>query len=358
MKFNKYWTLFFFIKFFYMIFALLIYSKITILGDTDRWMDGVIEYTDISKILFGSTAMIDYIGGISSKLFGNLIGNLPFMLLSFYGIYYSVSKFVLSKKQLIFLFFLLSLPTFSIWSSIAGKEAIGVFFMGIILGYIINILEYNRYKLKLIEYFAFYLMFVFKAQYSLAIFSVIFYIYLSRKFSLSKFGKLNLLIIHIVLTIIVFYIFRNIINELSFIMPKHFSLDGGSTRENTIWINDYDVFLNAPYGMFIAFWGPTFSEIINKPIQSLVFIENFFIMSFFMFFLFKFIVKLSNYKVNIFAFTLFIIPIFWLLFVHYPFGALNPGAALRYRENFYAFIVVYLFYIYTKYLIIQKKERV
>ncbi|MFY4806205.1 hypothetical protein ACOTVJ_07405 [Aliarcobacter butzleri] len=351
MKINKYWLGFFLVKLFYMFFALFIYDKITKLGDTDRWMDGNIENFDYI-ILLDSSKNVDFFGGLSSLLLGSTLGNLPFMILALYGIFYSVSKLELTKKQLIILLFLLSLPSFGVWSSVAGKEAIGVFFMGIILGYIIDILENNRFKPKFIELIAFYLMFLFKVQYSIAIFSLIIYIYLSRKFGLKGYGKFFLMLFHIILAIIGFYIFKDIINELSFVMPKHFSLDASSTRENTIWINDYDIFFNAPYGMFIAFWGPTLDEILTKPLQSIVFIESLIIFSFFLYFLFVLMKNsLKTFKINIFLLSLVSIILFWLLFVHYPFGVLNPGSALRYRENFYGFLVVFLFYLYNKYLL-------
>lgn len=348
-KVNKYWFIFFLIKLFYMFFAIFVYSKITTLGDTERWMDGSIENSDIS-ILISSTAFTDFFGGISSILFGSIFGNLPFMLLSFYGIYYSVSRLSLTKKQLIILLFLLSLPSFGIWSSIAGKEAIGIFFMGIILGYIIDIIDKNRFKANFIELIAFYLIFIFKVQYLIAIFSLLFYIYLCKKLELRGYGKLFLILVYIILSGIGFYIFKDIINELSYILPKHFSLMAGSTRENTIWINDYDIFYNAPYGMFISFWGPTIREIIEKPIQLGPFIESTVIFSFFFYFIIKLMLRIiSTLKINIFIISLLLIVLFWILFVHYPFGVLNPGSALRYRENFYGFFVVFFFYLNNKY---------
>lgn len=345
-KFNKYWFGFFLVKLFYMFFAVFIYSKLTTLGDTSRWMDGFIEVLSIN-ILINSTLMMDFLGGITSLFLGSIFGNLPFLIMAFYGIYYSLSKIKLSNNELITALFLLSLPSFGIWSSISGKEAVGVFFMGILLGYLIDMVNEFRYKPKFIELISFYLLFVFKPQYSIAIISLIIYIILARKFK--AYGKLILLLFHITLTVIFFYIFKEIINELSFIIPSHFNLDAGSTRENTIWVKDYDVFFNAPYGMFIGFWGPTITEVIERPIQMIVFFENILIFSFLLYFLIKIIfLDLRKYKMNIFITSLILISIFWLLFVHYPFGVLNPGSAIRYRENFYGFLIVWLFYLYTK----------
>jgi hypothetical protein len=319
----------------------------TSLGDSFTYLSGIYYYPP--SFLLDSSVTIGTIAYILNSLFGIVIANLFFLVISFYGIYYSVSRLKLSNKQLFFVLLLLSFPSFGVWTSIVSKEAIGVFYMGIILGYFIDLLENKKRKIKLIEYIALYLVFLFKVQFFTAILSMWIYIKFSYLLNLKSFGKATLLLIHIFISINFFYYFRKDINAISFILPEHFSLDAGSTRENTIWINDYDVFWNAPYGMLVAFWGPTFSEIIQKPIQSIVFIESLVIFLFFMYFTYKAsVLVVKTGKVNIFYFSIFFMAIFWLLFVHYPFGALNPGSAVRYRENFYGFLVVLLFYLYQK----------
>ena len=332
-----------------MFFALFVFAKFTTLGDTSRWMSGTIKLPEITSILTSSSNMLDFLGGISSSLLGTIFGNLPFMILAFYGIYYSVSRLKLNNKQLVLVLFLLSFPSFGVWSSIAGKEAMSVFFMGIILGYIIDLINKDRYKLKMIELFAIYLMFIFKPQYSLAIFSIIIYVVTSNKLNLKSFGKSILLSIHITLGLVGFWIFKDVINELSFMLPKHFSLDAGSTRDNTIWIENYDIFFNAHYGMFIGFFGPTYDEVLSKPIQGIFFIESLVIISLFVYVLSRGVIYATKTnKINIYIIALIFMSVFWLLFVHYPFGALNPGSAIRYRENFYGFLVVFIFFMYLK----------
>lgn len=344
---NKQLVIFLILKIFYMFFALYVFSKITSLGDTFAYLDGSHFYP--KSFFLDSTATLGTLGYLLNNMFGIVIANLFFVFLSFYGIYYSVSRLNLTNKQLFFLLLLLSFPSFGIWTSISSKEAIGVFYMGIILGFFIDLLENKKRKVKIVEYIALYLLFLFKMQYLAAILSIWVYIKISYFFNLKAFGKSMLLFIHILITISFFYYFKEDINDISFILPDHFSLDAGSTRENTIWVDDYDVFGNAPYGIFIAFWGPTFLEVIQKPIQSIVFIESLVIFLFFLFFLFKAsILVIRTGKINIFYFSIFSMAIFWLLFVHYPFGVLNPGSAVRYRENFYGFLVVLLFYLYQK----------
>ncbi|WP_129007230.1 hypothetical protein [Arcobacter sp. CECT 8983] len=330
-----------------MFLAIYVYGNITTLGDTYTYIYGL--KLDYDNFWYFSTSMMSLLGLLSTSIFGEPLTHFPFLLLSFYGIYYSVSRLKLSNKDLFIVLVLLSFPSFGIWTSIVSKESIGVFYMGVILGYFIDLMENKNRKIKLIEYFALYLLFVFKVQYLSAILSIWVYIKLSNFFNLKGNGKLALLLIHIIIAIFFLYYFRDLINEISFKLPNHFSLDGGSTRENNIWVNDYDVFINAPYGMFIGFWGPTFSEILEKPIQSFAFIESFIIFSFFSYFLFKAFILVVNIKrINIFYFSILLMAVVWLLFVHYPFGVLNPGSAIRYRENFYGFLVVLLFYIYQK----------
>lgn len=344
---NKYWFSFFIIKIFYMFFAVFIYSKFTTLGDSGSYIIG--QKLNWDNFYYNSTSMMSFLGLIFSSILGNILVHLPFVLISFYGIYYSVEKLKLSNNHLFYVLLLLSFPSFGIWTSIISKEAIGVFCLGIILGYFIDLFENSKRKIKIIEYFAFYLLFIFKIQYFAAILSIWIFVKLSNLFKLKSKGKAFLLFLHCLITILLLYYFKDFINQLSFIMPNHFDLEAGSTRENTIWINDYDVFYNAPYGMFIAFWGPTILEIVEKPIQSLVFIESLVILLFFLYFIYKVsILIIRTGKVNVFYFTIFFMVLFWLLFVHYPFGVLNPGSAIRYRENFYGFIVVLLFYLYQK----------
>ena len=359
---NKYWLSYFFVKVFYMFFAIFIYQKLInpnrTIGDTALYL-GISsrDNADNFDLIFQDpTIMLEFIGNILAKTLGPVFANFPFMLLAFYGIYYSVSKLQLSNKQLLWILFLLSFPTFGVYSSVIGKEAVSIFYMGIIAGYIIDILNKKRFKPKLIELFSFYLLYFFTPYFAAAIISFFIFIFITNNFYLKGYGKLILLLLHFVLTAILFYIYRDTLNELSFDVVKHFSLAVGSTRENTIFINENDIFWNAPYGMFISFWGPTFSEILQKPIQSLVFIESLIIFCFFVFFIWMFLRKtLKTYRLNIIVFASTLIVIFWILFANYPTGVLNPGSALRYRERFYAFLVVFLFYFYSKY--IKKKVK-
>ena len=346
MKFeNRIWCVYFLSKIFYMFLALFVYSKLTSLGDTERYLNG-----EPFKVSFEtSTHIMDFLAGTSSFIFGNTFGNMPFVLLSFFGVYYPIRKLELNNNQLITLLLLLSFPNFGIWTSIASKEAVAVFYMGLILGYIIDLIKKNPTKNYLFFIFGILLCWKFKSQYLIGISGGIAYIIIHNTLKLKKIENLIILILIILTSLFFLYIYRNEINQLAFEIPGLFSLDAGSTRPNTIFVNNFDVFWNSLRGMFLAFFGPTLSEALSKMTHFWVFIESFIIISLFIYTLIKiFKISFITGKLNIYFFGIFFIISSWILFVHYPTGVLNPGSAVRYRQGFYSFIVILYFFLYTE----------
>jgi hypothetical protein len=347
MRVNKLWISFFALKFGYMFLALFVYSRFTTLGDTDRYLSG--QILSLNLWLFNSTLMMDAIAGSSAFFLGPIWGNIPFVCLSTYGIYYAVKKLDLEKNELLFLLLMLSLPNFGIWTSIASKEAVTVFFLGVILGFAIDLIKNNRNKDYLLVGVAFYLCGVFKPHYLIGIFSLIFYIYTSKKLNLKGEGKLILFVLFYIFSFALLYIFKNEINVLSFQIIDHFDQGASATRVNTMWLKDYDIFRNAFFGMMIAFIGPTLSEGLGRPTHLLVLLESLLIVSVFVYLVIRFIyISLKKGRLNIFLVALFAIPASWILFVHYPVGVLNPGSALRYRQGFYGFLAILFCFCYTE----------
>jgi len=179
--------------------------------------------------------------------------------------------------------------------------------------------------------------------------ALLIYLFLSWILRLKGYGKLFLLVLFFIVSFGLLYIFRYEINALSFRMPSHFSLISSSTRENTFWVNDFDVFKNALYGMYIAFVGPTFTEATQKITHLFAWIESVIILLCFAVGSLKlYLVAIKTYKLNVYYLSIFLIVTLWILFVHYPFGVLNPGSAIRYRENFYGFLTILFYFIYTE----------
>ncbi|EKF9174939.1 hypothetical protein O1B30_002458 [Vibrio cholerae] len=344
---NRIWFSYFLIKIFYMLFSVFVYSNLTTLGDTYRYLQGPEAFSP--TFWHNSTALMDTLGYSFSFFLGPILANIPFLVLSIIGVYYPISRLSLTNNQLIILLALLSLPSFGVWTSIASKEAVGVFFLGIILGFCIDFIKRNPNKQYFLVGFCLYLCLIFKPQYLIGVSALFIFVFVSRKFALRGLGKSILLILFFLFSFFALYLFRHQINELSFIIPLHFSLDAASTRENTIWVNDFDVFRNAPYGMFIGFFGPTFSEALSKPTHLLVFLESAIIVGVFLYALLKLLlISINTGRLNVYFVGIFLTVSLWVLFVHYPFGALNPGSAIRYRENFYAFLVILFYFCYTE----------
>lgn len=348
-KVNKIWFGYTLIQIAYMFFALFVYANLTSLGDTFRYLRGP-TFGELD-FLYNSTTLMDTVGYILTTFLGPVLANIPFVCLSVYGVHYAVKRLDLNTQQLVILLGMLSIPTFSVWSSVASKEAVGVFYMGIITGFIIDYIKNKSIKDYWLIGFAFYLCAVFKPQYLSGIVAVFIYLYLAKKLNLRGLGKLAGLGIFFLCSFGLLYLFRDVINELSFIMPRYFNIEGGATRENKIWLEDYDVFWNAPYGMYISFVGPTIQEAFSKITNLLTWLESFFILSAFFIACSKLsLVIAKTGKINIFYFSVFLIVTLWILFVHYPFGALNPGSAIRYRVNFYVLFVILFYFLYTEIL--------
>lgn len=339
------WKIYFFSKFIYMYLALNVYSKFTSLGDTYRYLNG----TPFELRSFLSTDLMDFLAGTLSFYLGIFFANVPFVILAFFGVYYPISKIDLNKNQLITLLLLLSFPNFGIWTSIASKESIAVFYMGLILGFLIDLIKGNSNKNYLFFFLGIFLCWVFKAQYLIPVLAVLVFILIHNWLKLKNSEDLVIFLLIIIFSILSLYIYRYEINELSLQMPEFFSFESNSTRENTFFLNDFDIFRNAPYGMFIAFFGPTINEAQNKIPHLLVFYESMLLLFTFLFSISKsFKISLASKEFNFYYIGIFFIFLFWILFVHYPFGVLNPGSANRYRQGFYSSIVILYYFLYTE----------
>lgn len=337
-KINKEICFLFILKFLYSLFALYIYSGFTPLGDTPRYWAGP-QFGQLSG-LYNSTAMMDNITRIFFMMGGPIFANIPFIALSTFGIYYPLrkSRFTQSYRFLIYLFLLT--PSIGIWTSIASKEAMSVFFMGIILGNLIEYLRIGYIQDKKLFLLSLYLAALFKPQYFAPLTCIFSFVYLSRTMNLKNSGLTILFLFYIFMSGLIIFLFRDLINELSFIIPQHFSLEGGSTRDNP-WIVENDFFKVMPMGMLVAFWGPTLSESLESIKFMFSFLESCILTSFlilpYVIFTSQVLSRKKIYLMPIFIIALFT---FWILFVNYPFGYLNIGSAIRYRSNFLPFLVI------------------
>ncbi|MGY3211422.1 hypothetical protein [Mucilaginibacter sp. HD30] len=347
--FRNIWVVYFCIKLFYMVFAIFVFSRLTTLGDTFDYLHAPLYFSP--KIFYSSTAMMQFLGAVCKLIFrADVLACLPFMLLSFYGVYYAVDRLNLYPYAT-YVLVLFSLPNFGVWTSILGKEAVGCFFSCVIAVILIKKIK-GQYQLKLIDYAALYLCAIFKPQYLLFIMQAFVFLFITKRFSDKKYFPLALGIAFIAINVLALYYLRDLVDGLAKGMAIHFrSSDPNlahSTRSEAPWLMPYGFFYAAPYGMFIAFFGPTLSEMLSKPAQLIAGLESIVMIICLVLLVFPrsgYILKHLRFNPTIFI-TYFII-IIGILFIHYPFGFLNPGSAIRYRSNFYALFVLMLLYLFV-----------
>jgi len=360
-KISRFWLFYFAIRFFYLLFTIFVYARLTTLGDTHRYLDANIPFS--LRIFYDSNYFMDFFAGTTSSFFrGNmLLSNIPAMLISFF-----VTKWVIEKLSLrkyvnnILLMVMISLPNFVIWTSVWSKEVFGLVYSAIIAVLIINFLNGN-YKIKIVHMLGLYLCLLFNPQYMPFILQGLIFIYVSRKFlKHNSVGQFWLAFVFLCINISFLFAIRDIVNMYAGRMHAHFDFYfAGSTRDN-IFLEDYDFFRHLPWGMFIAFFGPTLAEMIENPLHAIAGIES--LMKILLFFyLSKYIYTRYVLKFRIPS----LLPIsyhiifFGILFIHYPFGVFNPGSAIRYRSRFIFLFIILLLYLYgqKKNYMIRKKLR-
>ena len=332
-----------------MLFAITVYSKLTTLGDTFDYLNAPLSFS--IKIFYSSTSMMQFLGSLLKTIFKlDVLACFPFMLLSFYGIYYAVVQLNLYRYA-VYILILFSLPNFGVWTSILGKEAVGCFSLSVIAVIIIKRLR-GKYRLKPIHYLALYLCFVFKPQYLIFVLQTIVFLWITNRFADKRYFPLILGSIIILMNLLALYILRDFIDGIARGMAIHFRSNdpnlAQSTRSEAPWLEPYGIFKSAPYGMFIAFFGPTISEMLSKPTQLLAGLESLAMLGCFAFLAIpKLRYNLAFFRFNPKVFISCFIIFVGILFIHYPFGFLNPGSAIRYRSNFYPLFVFLTLYFFT-----------
>ena len=309
--------------------------QFTQLGDAVRYQGVPKKFPGLSadfSWLRDSTQVTEALGVLLHRLTGGqqILINIGYQTIAFIGLY----KFLMSveprlRRQLALL---LLLPSFNIWSSVSSKEAITVFAVGVTCAYLVDT-YHNTERLRPIHVLAILTLGVFKLHYMVAI---------SFIFAIAKIGryvrqKELLVLLSGLISLIPLYLFRDTFDELSRTVAFHFLVDAGASTRPAFWIDDYDVFWKAPEGMFLSFMGPSLGEALRSELQLIAFVESTALVGLLLFFVFRRIEGMT-----VFNFLLVGFAAFWVLFATYPFGIMNPGAAIRYRTG-YLIVVLTIF---------------
>jgi hypothetical protein len=320
--------------------------------DMQRYLSAPLALS--ADVLVDSTAMMDLFGGIMGRLSGGnlLLANLPATLISFCAVRWGVEK--LKFREYVdhrLLFLLISLPNFCVWTSVVSKEVVGLVY-SVVLGVLTVRFLQGDFRVRLRDLIALYLCFTFKPQYVPFIVEGLVYIYVARRWCRTAKGQLLLGVAMLAANAAVLLAFRTEINEVAQIFHEYFFIEQNaqSNRNEDIWQAPDAFFTKAPAGMFIAFVGPTFGEMLSKPMHFLAGLESSLIVVLFLWLGFRFAVRnfVEGRFSPLYFFSYFVI-VTGIALVHYPFGIFNPGSAIRYRTNFIMLFIILLLHLYDHY---------
>lgn len=312
--------------------------RLTTLGDSDRYQGGVSKFTGINAQFFtDSTTFLEGVGlGLAMVLRDPVLINIAYQTIAFYGIARLLMAIEPGLRKA-FLFMLL-LPSFNLWTSVASKESVIVFALGVLCSLLVES-YYNRARLAFIHVLAAALLALFKPHYFLA---------LSFIFGLTWAGRRVLQKEALVLlagfgTLVALAAIADKVDALSFQVLTHFMHENARSTREAFWVEPYDVFRKAHEGMYLAFVGPTLTEALRQPLQMVAFAESMALVAVLLSILLWRLPRMPVYSFLLGLFTLF-----WLLFVNYPFGVMNPGSAIRYRAGYYLLVVAVFVFIFSR----------
>ena len=324
----------------YSVVGQLVVLRLTPISDTEWYQsqDILISLSSIRSVGIDpgllmqalATEITKLVGGIfGSMFFGSaILINIGFQTLGFIGLVLIMNA--LDHKERKYFYFLMLLPSITLWSSIATKEALLFLFVGAACAHIIRLFR-NTDKISVFSLFMFLLVFTFKPHYMISLFFILSILYCARFVKQKAFVALMALFVSLVLM----YLVRDEIDSFSRHVDSAIATLGGGSGRSVTLIEQYDIFFKAPYGMYIAFVGPTLPEASKGILHIFTFIESHIIVVVLVLFLLRRLPELP-----IFNFVLSTGGLFWILFPNYPLGLSNPGTATRYRTGY--ILIVFL----------------
>lgn len=331
----------------YSILAQIVISRLTSLGDSGKYQDGAFgENGSVSGISLMSmidnprgaaTIMADGLGILFNIMGGGspFAANIGFQTIAFIGIV-SLLRAV-SPKLRILLLLLTMLPSFTIWSSIAGKEAIVVYAIGVLSGLIIQIYR-GTAEFKWWHFLPVLIVLLFKNHYTPALL----FLFVGTFICAHVRQKALLVLIAGMISMVALYLFEDRLGRDAIEVARHFA--GLGSSRPVFWSSPDEVLTRAPLGMFLGFFGPTLTEAtVGGPLQLASFLESATLLAILALFFLWQLPSMPVYSALMGGFSLF-----WILFATYPVGVMNAGSAIRYRTGHELLILVLITIIMSR----------
>ena len=334
--------------------AKFVIARFTILGDIETFMYGepIEEYGTIPEMFsnYGLLTLFkkDELGIIIISLIHKIchFELLTFCVCSAIG-YIGIRKFLLeaksSSKAYLLLILLCYSPSFNIWSSIAGKECLVVFGMGILCAELIKFYKRESFKPTVLFFVALWFVMVLKKPYIPFVLVTFCYIVFRSRVKLPYKWDLALLTGLLAAVAVGMYLFRYQLDSYAFYAQQVPRVSARSTRSH-LFIEQFDFFKKMPYLLPLAFWGPTWAECATSPLHLFSFMESGVIILTAVVMLWGFPMALIRQFRNYYQwFLLGCNSVFLLLFVQYGQGIMNPGSGIRYRTNIYLPVIAFVY---------------
>ena len=320
----------FMIKILYSLFGVFVFSQYSQLGDSQYYLRSNADFSLYAFV--NSTVMMIFICDILQSVFGDLGTHLLFCLANIFGLYYFLNTIEPQKRELRLIRFIILLPSVSMWTSIVSKEtmiSIGMYLVGT---YCVSYLGGKR-KSFLLLISGLLLVFLFKKLFlfPLVIFvsGVVMMKSMQNSITITSvfFSSFSLAAAILVVT------FENSITSIFETIPDFFDNSEGTVRDFIKWDQPYGFLIYAPIGSLMAFWGPTFSEVIAEPLKIVFFLESLFLIILMISLVIPFMLSIFNTcRVKLFRVCLLAVSLSAFIAILYPYGAINGGSALRYRS--------------------------
>ncbi len=334
--------------------AYTVYINFTTLGDGYRPE----EYQSIKELYDGEFFISTLFVWFIYYVIGNL---LPFFLAPmFLGIIIAILIWHAFRDVYIHLgrkfFWVCNLfPHFLIWSGVSSKEQIVIICGVIIISFVARRLFSGR-KSNVSLFFtiiALGVVFIVRPNYFVIYFTIFITAFsaplinsiISERLSIGVWFVTFILLISlltIVLSLHETFFSSDVVNWMMGVQYSFLAYeDAGSNRTDIQWNDLYDFFYNSLWGIPQGFVGPTFKEILSKPIQAPAFLEGVVYFTITLYLLYR-LIQLAKSSRSLRVHILpFIFVGFCIIFASYPYLIFNPGSAIRYKQALHPLLIFY-----------------
>lgn len=246
-------------------------------------------------------------------------------------------------------------PHFLVWSGSSSKEQI-VIICGILVISFVSRYSFGTRPSNisfLLTIFALGIIFIIRPNYFVIYFTIFLIAILAKRLNASVAGRFSFGVWIVSLTLSIFtllfiltfhntFFSEDVVNFMLAVQDSFLSYEAaGSNRTNIRWNVLSDFFYNALWGIPQGFIGPTFFEILSKPIQAPAFLEGLIYLLILFYLLYKLLQLSRSYRPLRLHILPFIFVGFCIIFVSYPYLIFNPGSALRYKQSLHPLLVFY-----------------